>query len=86
MREIATSGNIKFYRNSTRNVCSEKIAVNRVLTDCIPCRFFNGRTIKLSQNDYRDFRISPESVPYKTIFADFLGHFYKLYQGEKTKA
>ena len=49
--------------------------VKKLLNQCITCRKLNERPIKLNKSNYRDFRIEPPSVPFRTIFVDFLGPF-----------
>ena len=49
--------------------------VKKVLKECVNCRRFNNRSIKLNQNFYRCFRVSPCNVPYGFIFIDYLGPF-----------
>ena len=43
---------------------------------CVHCRRFNGRTIKLNQSDYRDFRLSPCNIPFSNIVLDYIGPFF----------
>ena len=50
-------------------------SVKNVLKDCIICRRFNNRAVKLNQNSYRDFRTNPPSYPFRYIFIDYLGPF-----------
>ena len=50
--------------------------VKKALSCCTHCRRFNARTIKLSQNAYRDFRVSPTQIPFANVFIDHLGPFY----------
>ena len=59
--------------------------VKRILRQCITCRRFKERTIKLNQGHYRDFRINPPSVPYRYIFLDYMGPYLVKLNGEKTK-
>lgn len=47
--------------------------VKRILKTCITCKRFNNRTVKLTQNSYRDFRSNPPSEPFKFIFLDYIG-------------
>ena len=59
--------------------------VRRVLKMCVHCCRFNNRTIKLNQNSYRDFRADPPTVPFATIFIDYLGPFTVKYEGSSQK-
>ena len=59
--------------------------VKRVLRRCVSCRHFNNRTLKLPQSPYRDFRLEPPNIPYRSIFIDCLGPFYVHYNGSKKK-
>ena len=59
--------------------------VKRVLRRCVSCRRFNNRTLKLTQSPYRDFRLEPPNIPYKSIFIDYLGPFYVHYNGSRKK-
>ena len=49
--------------------------VKKVLKQCIHCRRFNSRTIKINQNAYRDFRSDPPNIPFANIFVDYIGPF-----------
>ena len=42
-------------------------------------------TLKLSQNSYREFRLDPELIPYRSIFMDHIGPFYVYNNGNKVK-
>ena len=59
--------------------------VKRVLRQCTHCRRFNNRAIKLNQNSYMDIRLNPSETPYAHVFLDYLGFYYVMYQGVKTK-
>lgn len=59
--------------------------VKKVLKSCILCRRLNGRTIKLNQSPYRDFRMCPPQVPYRSIFMDYIGPFQIKQSGQKVK-
>ena len=60
-------------------------SVKKVLKNCITCRRFNEPPIKLNQNCYRDFRISPNEKPYSSISIDFAGPFTVKLQGKNVK-
>ena len=49
--------------------------VKKVLKQCVHCRRFNSRTIKINQNSYRDFRSEPPNVPFSNVFVDYIGPF-----------
>ena len=59
--------------------------VKRVLRECVHCRRMNGRTIKVTQNSYRDFRVSPPNVPFRYIFIDHFGPYMVKNNGKKVK-
>ena len=50
--------------------------VKKVIKDCVICCRFNGRVVKINQSPYRDFRVSPESVPFRNVFIDHMGPFF----------
>ena len=60
--------------------------VQRVLKQCIPCRKFHERPIKLNQSPYRDFRVDPPQRPFSSVFIDYIGPFTVKYGGTKGKA
>ena len=60
--------------------------IKKVLKTCAHCRRFNGRTIKLNQSPYREFRVSPPTIPYRYVFADFFGPYWVYWEGKKIKA
>ena len=55
--------------------------IKRVVRQCVICRRVNNRTIKINQNKYRDFRVSPPNVPFRYIFVDHFGP-YRVKQGD----
>ncbi|XP_066944612.1 uncharacterized protein [Macrobrachium rosenbergii] len=59
--------------------------VKKVLKACVHCRRFNGRTIKLNQSPYREFRVSPPTIPYRYIFIDYFGPYWLYWMGKKSK-
>ena len=59
--------------------------VKRVLGDCLHCRRFNAKAIKLPQGYYRQFRLEPSNIPYRSLFLDYCGPFYVRFHGQKTK-
>ena len=59
--------------------------VKKVLRECVHCRRYNERTIKLNQSNYRDCRLNPDCIPYANIFVDFMGPFPVYLNGSKTK-
>ena len=50
--------------------------VKRVIRGCVHCRRFNERTIKLSQNSYKDYRLEPNSIPFSEVFIDYIGPYF----------
>ena len=59
--------------------------VRRVLKQCVLCRRFNSRTVKLNQNSYRDFRSNPPRIPYRSCFVDFFGYYKVKTNGDTVK-
>ena len=54
--------------------CSFSV-VKKVLKICVHCKRFNARTIKLNQSGYRDFRLTPNNVPFSYIALDYAGPY-----------
>ena len=62
------------------------MTVKKIIKDCLICRRFNSKPISLNQSPYRDFRLSPENIPYRQIYIDFIGPFkIKKENGETGK-
>ena len=59
--------------------------VKKSLKSCVSCRRFKERTIKLTQNHYKDWRVDPPKIPFRYIFMDFIGPFYVKLNNLKTK-
>ena len=59
--------------------------VKRNLRECVSCRRFKERTIKLNQSSYREWRICPPNVPYRYVFLDFIGPFLVKEGNKKDK-
>lgn len=59
--------------------------VKKLLKDCIICRRCNARTVKLSQSPYREFRVSPPNIPFRSVFIDHIGPFLVVDHGNKCK-
>lgn len=49
--------------------------VKKVLRNCVHCKRFNQRTVKLNQNSYRQFRDDPLQIPFSSVFVDYIGPF-----------
>ena len=60
-------------------------AVKKVLNQCIHCKRFNAKTIKLNQGGYREFRSNPPKTPFANIFIDHLGPFFVTEKNKKIK-
>ena len=56
-----------------------------ICSSCIVCKRYNSKTIALNQNDYRDFRINPPEIPYRSIFIDHLGPIIVKINGTNQK-
>ena len=59
--------------------------VRKILRTCIHCRRVNSRPIKISQNAYREFRISPPNIPFRYVFIDHFGPYIVNENGKKVK-
>ena len=59
--------------------------VKNVLKNCVKCRRFNERPIQLNQSSYREFRLNPPSIPYRSIFVDYLGPIFVKLNNCKVK-
>ena len=59
--------------------------VKKVIKDCVVCRRFKERTIRLNQSPYRDFRLNPPDIPFRYIFIDHLGPYHVKSNGQKIK-
>src|SRR5678816_211130 len=42
--------------------------VKKNIKNCIKCKLMYGRTIKINQNHYKDYRINPSQIPFREIF------------------
>ena len=49
--------------------------VKKAIKNCVHCKRFNGRTVKLNQSGYRDFRLTPRNLPFSTIAIDYAGPY-----------
>ena len=49
--------------------------VKRILSQCLICRRFNNKAVKLNQNDYRDERVNPNTIPFSNVYLDYCGPF-----------
>ena len=59
--------------------------VKKVLRDCIVCRRYNRRTIKLNQSSYRLERLQPPSIPFAYLYLDYIGPFEVKTSSNKSK-
>ena len=59
--------------------------VKRTIKECVLCRGFKERTIKLNQSPYKEWRVCPPNVAYRYIFMDFLGPIEMKRDGKKVK-
>ena len=58
--------------------------VSKLLKNCVDCKRYDGRTIKLNQNSYREFRSDPSKIPFRSLFLDHMGPF-KIYSDNNKK-
>ncbi|XP_068224998.1 uncharacterized protein [Palaemon carinicauda] len=59
--------------------------VKKVIKECVICKRFKERTVKVNQSAYRDFRIDPPSIPFRYIFIDHFGPYNVKLNGKKSK-
>lgn len=59
--------------------------VRKLLKNCIHCRRFNRRPIKLNQSSYKDYRVNPSNIPFANIFMDYIGPYYVKLNGQNCK-
>ena len=60
--------------------------VKNTIKNCTVCTTMHGRTVKLSQNAYRELRIDPGPVPFNNIYLDYMGPFMaKDYHSKKNQ-
>ena len=57
----------------------------RILRNCIRCKRFNSRTVKLNQSDYRMFRLDPPNIPFRYCFLDHFGPIHVKISDKKEK-
>ena len=50
--------------------------VKKVLKECLYSRRLNGRTVKLNQSSYRQFRTDPPDIPFRQVFIDHCGPYH----------
>ena len=54
---------------------SAYVTVKKCLKSCLICKRLYGRVIKINQNDYTEFRISPKEIFYREVALDHIGPF-----------
>ena len=59
--------------------------VKKTLNECILCKRFNSRTLKVNQNSYREARVSPPPIAFAYLYMDYLGPFYVKVDSIKRK-
>ena len=59
--------------------------MKRTLKQCIQCKRFKSRSIKLNQNSYRDFRVNPAQIPFGYMYIDYMGPFMVYQNKSKVK-
>lgn len=59
--------------------------VRKELHKCVVCKRFNNKTVKLNQSSYRDFRLDPPQIPFRSIFIDHLGPYWVNINEKKCK-
>ena len=77
--EVLSHSNVYAVMNELRKkfyVCSVFSTVKKCIKNCITCRKQNNRPVKLNQSSYRDFRVNPPTIPFRTLFLDYIGPFW----------
>ena len=59
--------------------------VRKVLKNCFICSKYNNRSIKISQNAYKNFRINPNEISFRNICIDHCGPFKEKNSGSNSK-
>ena len=59
--------------------------VKKVLKDCVICKRHNGNPVKLNQNAYRSWRVTPPRIPFAYLFMDHMGPYYVKVNNETHK-
>ncbi|XP_068203538.1 uncharacterized protein [Palaemon carinicauda] len=59
--------------------------IKRILKECVVCRRYNQRPVKLNQSAYREFRLSPSDKPFGNVYVDYCGPFYVRQGKDKVK-
>ncbi len=60
-------------------------SVKRVIQNCIHCRRFNARPIKVNTNKYPEFMINTKQRLFATTFVDYVGPYITLFGKVRTK-
>ena len=66
-------------------ICNYFTVVKKVLRKCVACKRQNEPPIKITQNEYREFRFNPGKRPYSYVGVDYAGPFTVVLNGEKKK-
>ena len=61
------------------------VTVKKVLKTCKICKRFHGRTFKINQSPYKEFRLDPQNIPYRYIILDHIRPFEVKQNNERTK-
>lgn len=51
------------------------ITIKRILKECFIRKKLNNQTIKLNTNEYKEFRLNPESILFRNVAIDHIGPF-----------
>ncbi|XP_068213892.1 uncharacterized protein [Palaemon carinicauda] len=62
-----------------------RVNFKRILKECVVCRRYNQRPVKLNQSAYREFRLSPSDKPFGNVYLDYCGPFYVRQGKDKVK-
>ncbi len=50
-------------------------SVKNIIRECVHCKRFNARSIKVNSNDYKEFMVNPKQRLYSTLWIDYAGPF-----------
>lgn len=57
-------------------ITNSYVVVKKIIRECITCKRLNNRTIKLTQNAYKEYRANPDAIPFRNSFVDHCGPFH----------
>ncbi len=60
-------------------------SIKRILKDCVHCKRFNSRSVKVNTNEYRSFMVNARERIFNTVFIDYVGPYYTKIKEIKQK-